>query len=69
MLVAALGDERSKGTLEGKLEALLAVLEARGLTPTEQERQLLVAERNPLRLDAWLKAGVSCARVAELIEL
>jgi len=71
VLVAALLDERSTGKLEGKaegkLEALLAVLAARGLTPTDEQRQRLLAERDPARVHARLQAAVTCATVAQLL--
>jgi len=69
VLVAALDQERSKGNAEGKLEALFAVLAARGLTPTVAERTTLEAELEASRLDARLKAAVRCASVAELLEI
>jgi Uma2 family endonuclease len=76
VLIAALDDERSKGKLEGKLEgkaegkleALFSVLAARGLVPSESEREQLGSGRGALRLDAWLKAAIHCSSVRELLD-
>jgi hypothetical protein len=75
VLVAALDAERASGKIEGKvadqvegkIEALLAVLVARGISPTEPERSRLVAEKDPARVDAWLAAAIHCTSVAELL--
>jgi len=69
ILLAALDHERSQGNAEGKLEALFAVLAARGLVPTDAERAKLAAEPEAARLDALLKAAVQCAHVAELFDI
>jgi len=68
VLIAALDDQRLEGKAEGKLEAILAVLDARGLTPTDQQRQQLSAEQDARQLDAWLRAAVSCSRIADLFD-
>jgi len=60
---------RQEGELRGKAEAVLAVLAARGLTPTAAERQALLDERAPARLAAWLRACVCCETVGELLDV
>lgn len=64
VLVAALDDER----LLGKLEALLAVLAARGLTPSQPEREQLLSERSAERLEAWLLVALNCSSVRDLLD-
>jgi hypothetical protein len=46
---------------------LFAVLAARGLEPTEDERRHLLEERDLGRLERWLAAARTCADTAELL--
>ncbi|HSK03361.1 MAG TPA: hypothetical protein VK932_19050, partial [Kofleriaceae bacterium] len=61
--------ERGEGRAEGRAEALLIVLAARGLEPTEAERQRIQKERDLGRLERWLAAAPTCADVAELLAI
>ena len=56
------------GEAKGKLAAVLTVLEARGLSPTESQLHRLTSERDAARLDAWLRAAVHCGQIAELLD-
>jgi len=48
--------------------ALLAVLAARGLAPTDAELARIMAERDPDRWDRWLTAAATCGSVAALLD-
>ncbi len=51
----------------GKTEAVLAVLEARGLTVTPDQRAQITACKDTARLDRWLRAAVTATNVADLL--
>jgi hypothetical protein len=59
---------REEGRAEGRAEAVLLVLSGRGLHPTEAQRSSIRAERDPSRLDRWLRASASVAAVATLFD-
>ena len=57
---------QAKGRAEGRAEALLAVLEARGLRASDEARARILACADATQLDAWLRKAVSIASVDEL---
>jgi len=57
----------AKGKAEGKAEAVLAVLDARGLTVTAAQRKLVLACSDRAQLDAWLRAVATTASVRALL--
>jgi hypothetical protein len=57
----------AEGRAAGKAEAVLAVLIARGLSPDGLERDRVLGERDPARLERWIARAVACASVAELL--
>ena len=59
--------ELDRARAEGKAEAIVAVLRARGLSLDEASRAALLAERDQTTLDAWLARAASCASVEELL--
>jgi hypothetical protein len=58
---------REEGRARGLAEAVLRVLAARGLAPTDPERDRILAERDPERQTRWLTAAVTCRSVGELL--
>ena len=59
--------EREHGRAEGRAEALLIVLAARGLAPTNDELRRIRAERDLGRLERWLAAASTCTDIAKLL--
>ena len=59
--------ERAEGRAEGRAEAVLVVLAARGLVPSEDQRSIILGERDLLRIDRWLVAAGTCADVSALL--
>jgi hypothetical protein len=57
----------AKGKAEGKAEAILAVLDARGLTVTAAQRKLVLACASAARLNAWLRAVATTPDVKALL--
>ena len=55
-----------KGKLEGEGQALLRVLERRGLSPDEATRARVLACADGATLDAWLDRAVTAATLAEV---
>lgn len=51
---------------KGAAEAIFTVLRARGLAPTLEERERILRERDPERLEQWLVGAVTCSSVSEL---
>jgi Uma2 family endonuclease len=57
----------AQSKLEGKAEALLAILQARGLSASAAERNRILRSRSEAELDAWLVCAFSCSSIAELL--
>jgi hypothetical protein len=55
-----------KGKAEGEAEAVLLVLEARGLAATAEERSRISGCNDLSQLRAWLTRAVKVSTVAEL---
>jgi predicted transposase/invertase (TIGR01784 family) len=58
----------AKGRAEGEAKAVLAVLDARGLAITDQQRQQILECTDLDRLDGWIRKAVTLADVSELFE-
>ncbi len=58
---------QDEGKAEGKAEAVLGVLLARGISVSDSERSRIVTERDPNRLAAWLKKAIVATSAAEVI--
>jgi hypothetical protein len=56
----------ARGVTEGLVEALLAVLAARGIALDEAARARIVEERDPARLRAWIGRASCCTSAADL---
>jgi hypothetical protein len=59
----------AKGEAKGKAEAVLAVLEGRGLAATAAQRKQVLACTSSAQLDAWLRAAGTVASVKELLSV
>ena len=57
---------RAEGKAEGRAEALLAVLEARGLSLSNVQRELILATRELALLDEWLRCALGATATAEI---
>ncbi|HEX2689269.1 MAG TPA: Uma2 family endonuclease, partial [Kofleriaceae bacterium] len=69
VLEAHVARHREEAKAEGKAEALLAVLAARGIAVGAAERVRILGERDPQQLDRWLAGAVTCAVAAELFTM
>jgi hypothetical protein len=58
---------RAEGKAEGRAEAIVAVLVARGVALDSGERDRILGERDPARLDRWIAQAVVCASASELL--
>jgi hypothetical protein len=56
-----------KHRAEGKAQAVVAVLEGRGLPVSDDERKAIVACRDTERLDRWLAIAGTAASAAEIL--
>ncbi|HWO18878.1 MAG TPA: hypothetical protein VNO30_08880 [Kofleriaceae bacterium] len=59
---------RAEGRAEGKADALLTVLRMRGVPVADAERDRILAERDPARLQRWLERAVSAASLAAVLD-
>jgi hypothetical protein len=57
---------RAEGRAEGEAKALLAVLEARGLTVSVEAKARILGCADPSLLEAWVRRAVTVASVDEL---
>lgn len=69
ILVDALSEQNAEGRLGGKLEALVTLLAARGIPPTDVDRQQLAAFVAVSNVDALIRAAVHCNSIADLLQL
>jgi hypothetical protein len=58
---------KAEGKIEGRVGALLAVLEGRGLAVTASQRKQMLACTDDAQLDAWLHAAGTASSVKELL--
>jgi Uma2 family endonuclease len=65
VLVAAI----ESGRAEGKAQLIVRVLVNRGFSPTDAERNRLLAERDLERLDRWLDRALTCAAVGDVLAI
>ena len=61
-----LAEGQAKGKVAGKAEAVLAVLDARGLAPTPEQRARVVSCQDVGQLDRWLRLAATAAHAADV---
>ena len=61
-----LAEGRTEGQALGEAQAVITVLEARGLAPTEQQRQRILACTDLEQLNTWVRKAVTLIDVEEL---
>lgn len=57
---------KAEGKAEGQAEAVLRVLAARHLSPTEEQRRMILSCQDQAQLERWLDAAVTAPSVAAL---
>jgi hypothetical protein len=57
----------ARGQAHALAEAILDVLQVRGVVPALAERARILGEQDPDRLRLWLQRAVTCTTVAELL--
>ena len=68
LLYSARAEGRAEGQALGEAQAVLTVLEARGLAPTAEQRQRILACTDLEQLNTWVRKAVTLADVEELFE-
>jgi Uma2 family endonuclease len=66
VLEAARAQDRVTAKAEGKAEALLVILAARGVSLPPAARARILDERDLERLDRWIARAMTCTTVAEM---
>ena len=63
---------RDEGRREGRAEeaarAVLTVLQARGIAVPEEARARILAQKDPERLERWLRRAVTAPSLAEVLD-
>jgi len=58
---------RAEDRAQGKAEAVVALLAARGVSLDREEREQILGERDPARLERWIARAIACTSAAELL--
>jgi hypothetical protein len=61
-------EERDEGRAEGTAHAVLTVLRTRGVAVPKAARQRILTQKDPKRLERWLKRASVATSVAEVID-
>jgi hypothetical protein len=56
----------AEGEARGKAEAVLKLLDARGLAPTDEQRQQVTSSTDPAQLDLWFDRAITASTAAEV---
>lgn len=64
-----LAEGLAQGHAEALAKGILAVLSARGLAPSPDERAAILAERDPARLEQWLHGATRATSIAALLSI
>jgi hypothetical protein len=59
---------RNEGEVKGEARALLAVLRGRGIAVPESVRELILAQKDPERLERWVERAAVAVSAAEVID-
>jgi hypothetical protein len=59
---------KAEGKTEGKAEALLAILAARSLVPTREQRETIATCKDGDRLQRWIELALNTESVQKLLE-
>ncbi len=63
----SLGTVRDEGKAEGKAEAVLSVLEARGMAVSEDDRTRILSCRDLPTLESWLRRAATATSVRQIV--
>jgi len=61
-----IAEGEAKGKTEGKAEAVLRLLDVRGLAPSQEQRQQVMSSTDPEQLDLWFDRAVTAGTAAEV---
>jgi hypothetical protein len=56
----------AEGEAKGKAEAVLRLLDARGLAPSDEQRHRVTSSTNPAQLDFWFDRAVTATTAADI---
>ena len=56
----------AKGEAKGKAEAVLKLLDARGLAPTSEQRRQVASSTDTAQLDLWFDRAITASTAAEV---
>jgi Uma2 family endonuclease len=68
VIEAVRAEDRAAGKVEGKIEALFAILAARHIDPDGAARERILRERDPRRLDRWIARAAISLTLAEVLD-
>lgn len=56
----------AEGKAKGKAEGVLKLLDARGLAPSQEQRQRVMSCTDPAQLDLWFDRAITASTAAEV---
>jgi hypothetical protein len=59
---------RTEGEAAARVRAVLTVLRVRGITVSDTDRERILAEKDPARLERWHERAILAASVAEVFD-
>jgi hypothetical protein len=59
---------RAEGEAAARVRAVLTVLRVRGITVSDTDRERILAEKDPGRLERWHERAILAASVAEVLD-
>jgi hypothetical protein len=68
MLQGTFTEARNMGRVEASAHAVLTVLRVRGIAVSDTDRERILAEKDPARLERWHERAVLAASVAEVFD-
>jgi len=61
-----IAEGEARGEARGEAKALLRLLDARGLAPSQEQRHLVASSSDPAQLDLWFDRAITARTAAEV---
>jgi hypothetical protein len=68
MVQGTFTEARRMGAVEARVRDVLTVLRVRGIAVSDTDRERILAEKDPARLERWHERAILAASVAEMFD-